>query len=237
MFCDAGCKRKAQRQRDKEHPTPKQAPPCSVDGCVSSAFAKGICAKHYTRLRTKGTLDGARKNAKGTCSHEECNREHLARGLCELHYRYELRGERKQRLALELADRRCLHCDEPMPPTRNAAAIFCSQECKRKERVASGRASESSKRHYFGKQYGLTVEQVREMAEAGCGICGTREWQGRHGRPHVDHDHATGAVRGILCSECNIGLGKFRDDPATLERAIVYLLKAGEAQSSQTVLA
>lgn len=236
MFCDALCKSKAQRQREKEYPTPKQARPCTVKGCVSPVFAKGICSKHYARLRAKGTLDDTRKNAKGTCSHEGCSKEHLSRGLCEQHYRYKQRSERRERLALELTDRRCLHCDEPLPSTRNAGAMFCSRACKQKERIASGKAAEASKRHYFGKLYGLTVEQVQAMAEAGCGICGTKDWPGRHQRPHVDHDHQTGAVRGILCSECNTGLGKFRDDPALMEQAIAYLLKAGRAEGSQTTL-
>lgn len=40
----------------------------------------------------------------------------------------------------------------------------------------------------------------------------------------VDHCHDTGKVRGLLCRNCNTGLGQFRDNPATLARLIVYLL-------------
>jgi Recombination endonuclease VII len=50
-----------------------------------------------------------------------------------------------------------------------------------------------------------------------CAICGEYGDQ-------VDHCHKTGTVRGILCINCNTGLGKFKDDPMLLEFARIYLL-------------
>lgn len=45
----------------------------------------------------------------------------------------------------------------------------------------------------------------------------------------LDHNHATGSLRGFLCRTCNVGLGMFRDDPALLQRAAEYLLERTEA--------
>ena len=50
----------------------------------------------------------------------------------------------------------------------------------------------------------------------------------------LDHNHETGAFRGFLCDSCNTGLGKFKDDPALLNRAISYLkLAASHPEGSQ----
>ena len=46
----------------------------------------------------------------------------------------------------------------------------------------------------------------------------------------VDHHHATKQVRGLLCNECNIGLGRFKEDVALLERAIEYLKSHDEEE-------
>lgn len=52
-----------------------------------------------------------------------------------------------------------------------------------------------------------------------CVICGISEV-----KLCVDHDHTTGAIRGILCNNCNQGIGQFKDDPELLEFARIYLL-------------
>jgi hypothetical protein len=69
-------------------------------------------------------------------------------------------------------------------------------------------------------RYGIGEKDVAELlAEQGgvCAICGAADPE------HVDHDHETGYIRGILCFNCNGGLGQFRDDVDYLTNAIDYL--------------
>jgi hypothetical protein len=82
------------------------------------------------------------------------------------------------------------------------------------------------------KKYGLTQEQFDAMfAEQGraCGLCGAKEPGNRRTGWHVDHDHRTGKVRGILCHHCNTGLGKFKDDPDLLRRAACYVSQKADS--------
>jgi hypothetical protein len=55
-----------------------------------------------------------------------------------------------------------------------------------------------------------------------CAICGADEAGGK-GRFHVDHDHATGVIRGLLCHACNLGIGMLRDNPDLMRAAIRYV--------------
>jgi hypothetical protein len=71
-----------------------------------------------------------------------------------------------------------------------------------------------------------------EEGQGGCAICGKPCKSGR--RLAVDHDHANGFVRGLLCTLCNTGLGKFQDSPELLEKAAAYL-RAGGTQAFDIV--
>lgn len=74
--------------------------------------------------------------------------------------------------------------------------------------------------------YGLTPEQYDAMAlaqDGKCAICKKVVDGDHHERLHVDHDHTTGNVRGLLCRECNVMLGHSGDSIPTLQAAIAYL--------------
>lgn len=79
------------------------------------------------------------------------------------------------------------------------------------------------KNYDLKRHYGIDLKGFQELeARQGgvCAICGDAE----RGRSlHVDHNHNTGAVRGLLCTTCNLGIGCFADDPVRLESAIRYL--------------
>ncbi|WP_371872188.1 endonuclease VII domain-containing protein [Phytohabitans houttuyneae] len=90
----------------------------------------------------------------------------------------------------------------------------------------------NQRRSYLRRKYGMTEADYDALLEAQgglCAICGGPPGDSRGFRPHIDHCHKTGRVRGILCNLCNQGLGGLRDDPEILRSAIAYLLRHREA--------
>lgn len=83
--------------------------------------------------------------------------------------------------------------------------------------------------YHLRAKYGITLADFERMNDAvgsACEICGEACQSGR--RLAVDHDHVTGAVRGLLCGNCNRGLGMFRDRPELLVAAAEYLGERAE---------
>lgn len=79
----------------------------------------------------------------------------------------------------------------------------------------------------YGRQYrhGVSAAAFKALFDSQrgrCAICKS-ELDFMSKDTCVDHDHATGVIRGVLCSRCNLGLGHMRDDPALLEAALSYL--------------
>lgn len=78
------------------------------------------------------------------------------------------------------------------------------------------------------KIYGLTIEQYNSLAEKQnhqCAICGAISIAERHGRLLIDHNHATGKVRELLCQSCNITLGASKENCERLRLCADYLDK------------
>ena len=62
----------------------------------------------------------------------------------------------------------------------------------------------------------------------GCDICIVGDTKGHRVKAHVDHDHNTGKVRGLLCSKCNQAIGLLGNNIVTLQRLIEYLTRNGD---------
>ena len=79
---------------------------------------------------------------------------------------------------------------------------------------------------FIKKTYDITWEDYEAMYDKQrgcCAICKSRISSSRTQKLYVDHCHQTLRVRGLLCGNCNNGLGQFKDSPRLLQRAINYL--------------
>lgn len=76
-------------------------------------------------------------------------------------------------------------------------------------------------------RYGMTEADYDRMLEDQGGLCAICRREPDQRSLAIDHDHESGAVRGLLCFPCNAGLGSFSDDPIRVQRALEYLKANG----------
>jgi len=218
---------------------------CSETGCDRPAFGRGLCSAHYQRARYHRALPIFPSRACAQCGKAFTDRKWNSiycspRCHHQASYRFKTAGRERGANICEQcgagltnridarfcsekcgsdfhnaeikAERRanrkpCVHCGESIPLHRHR---FCSDAC--------------SIAHRRPEKYGLSRDElVALLAQHNvCAICKSAQW-GRKG-PQIDHDHDGGCVRGVLCNNCNQGLGRFADDPARLRAAADYLI-------------
>lgn len=141
--------------------------------------------------------------------------------------------------AMEITCQKCGKVSTRFTTIRGGRYNFCvdceiiaareRQDRKNKARRTDPEAKEKNRKIRVKQYYSLTMEQYESMFAAQgerCAICGNfADPNGVRAasRLHVDHDHTTGTVRGLLCNHCNRGLGAFKDKTYLLELAISYL--------------
>lgn len=122
----------------------------------------------------------------------------------------------------------CVNEAKALVPRDRAAA---NASARRYREANLQRVQETQRRSKLMLQYGITLEEYDAMLDeqgGGCAICTSTD--PGHGKRHfcVDHDHETGRVRGLLCKDCNTGLGMFGDSIAALMAAANYLTDGDE---------
>jgi len=119
----------------------------------------------------------------------------------------------------------CIACTK----VRNEARISADPEAHarraREWQQANPERNRAQKlRWHRRRKYGVEATDVERLEREQKGVCpGCTKPLDHAGTPHLDHDHATGAVRGLLCGPCNLTLGYAFDDAATMRRLASYL--------------
>lgn len=117
--------------------------------------------------------------------------------------------------------RGCKDC----PPGTRRPVTNPGPRCATHQRARKKALRERNHGRWILATYGITAEEYQAILDyqgGRCAIC--QRATGATKRLSVDHDHKTGAVRGLLCTPCNRDvLGHLRDDPAALRRGADYL--------------
>jgi hypothetical protein len=121
----------------------------------------------------------------------------------------------------------CAKCqDEPRAPS-HAYCRSCRNGYQNEYRRRRYRSEPDYRRksRAAGRKalYGITEDEYAELWAQQGGVCAICLLDDNKRELHVDHDHETGEVRGLLCANCNGALGMFREKPSLMERAIAYV--------------
>jgi hypothetical protein len=90
--------------------------------------------------------------------------------------------------------------------------------------------AQGGREKHLRREYGISQASYDDLLRSQGGVCAICHQPESRPQPlSVDHDHATGRVRGLLCDNCNIAIGKMGDEPNRLRAAATYLDHGGSA--------
>ena len=195
---------------------------CTITGCERPHKARGYCQTHYTQFKRgvepSGPIKVRVRDKPPECTEDGCSEPVKAKGLCKMHYQRLLRhGHTRYR-------------NRKTPPKP------CMIETCDNHLYAKGLCHAHYAKQRKWQSFGIDAARYQKMLHDQGGVCAVcsqperapDKASGKIRDLAIDHDHDTGAVRALLCSNCNRALGLFGDNPALLDAAKAYLAKHGK---------
>jgi Recombination endonuclease VII len=156
------------------------------------------CGQEFTRIRTRGAL---RIYCSRTCT--------AAAG-----------EERKLQRNAGIGSRRCACGAEVTTRSGTPVCPNCRKDQRGTEQLQARERRRTLALHGLAQE---AWDRLIALQGNRCAVCKTTQPGGRTERWHIDHDHVTGQVRGLLCHRCNLGIGLLRDDPQIMMAAARYV--------------
>ncbi len=214
---------------------------CSVDGCGGGLDSRGLCTTHYYRQWKFGRLEKIntglkRKHPLYILWHDRKIKDYLVPEWLDFWTFVEAVKERPtpQHILMRLREGKFgpdnfIWVEHLRRRPDESRKDWWAR--KRRTRLANYPTME--RRRDLARRFGLTEERADKLIadqNGKCAICGNEEtsFEGRTGarkRLAIDHCHATGRIRALLCWRCNAALGKVEDSITLLEKMILYLRK------------
>lgn len=244
-FCKA-CYQRWHKTGSTEYQRWGKTQRCQIKDCENQAVAGGLCDKHRKRLERHGSPEmGTRPDSWGAIEAHPLSG--TWRRLSRFQH-YDVDPTWREdflQFVVDVGDRpsskhKLFPADETKPfgpgnfvwkraITERVAGEDEKTYRSRMLRVYRSVRKEAFKGYDLKRMYGLSLKEYEAMrAKQGdrCLICGATEEKMIRGKKlnlAIDHCHATKRIRGLLCADCNRGLGMFKDKPELLERAAQYL--------------
>lgn len=196
---------------------------CSIEECSKKKKRRGWCQAHYTRWLRHGDPLG------GSPTHRDES------GLAQ-------DGKKRCRACNEVKDVSEFSIFTKAKDGYAYKCRPCQAEIKRQRRKDNPEAVRAMGNRYYHdnklsiaagtllRTYGITQKEREAMNEAQGGLCAScghpPTGKGHTSKLFLDHCHATGKIRGLLCHPCNVALGLLRDDPVRI-RALLTFVERG----------
>lgn len=152
---------------------------------------------------------------------------------CQNARQRECRIDKRSRKGL-ISGLACTECGAALPPRRRAVAtMYCvacrrstNDECRARRRELT---DANARRVRLRVRFGISPEEYDALVALQGNLCALcREPQKQHFQYFaIDHDHNSGAIRGLLCTPCNAAIGLLQESPSLLRRAAAYIEAGG----------